>query len=86
MTNQAGPAGPVEGKDRGARLREGFAGLAKGIWTIFSLLLYGLGLGFLYVGKGLIAISGWSRREGLPAPSDAASAAQRNPPPSPPPR
>ncbi len=86
MTNETRPAGPVERQGRGALFRSRLRGLAISVWFLVSLLIYGLGLGFLYVGKGLIAISGWSRREGLPAPSDAESTARRNAPPSPPPR
>ena len=46
-------------RTRGAQLRDGIRTLIKGLWFLFSLLLYVLGLLFLYIGEALINLSGW---------------------------
>lgn len=56
-TPPAPPAAPAP--DRGSRLAEGVKSIGKALWFVVSLLLYVLGLAFFYVGRGLIALSGW---------------------------
>lgn len=53
------PTPPTPPPDRGSRLSDGFKSIGKALWFVFSLLLYALGLAFLYLGRGLIALSGW---------------------------
>lgn len=46
-------------RTRSSQLFDGLRTIIKGLWFLISLLLYALGLVFLYAGEALINLSGW---------------------------
>ena len=50
---------PDQRPDRRARFKDGLLSVVRSLWFFFSFLLYGIGLVFLYLGRGLIILSRW---------------------------
>ena len=50
---------PDQRPDRRARFKDGLLSVVRSLWFFFSFLLYGIGLVFLYLGRGLITLSRW---------------------------
>ncbi len=61
MSDPSTPVGTTAGRDRGTAFKDGLKGIARAIWFVFSIVLYGLGMAFLTVGKALIGLSGWGK-------------------------